>query len=92
MSEKYYTLGLLYKAFHEAGMPHSESWFRRQEDKGNLKFMRSTTDFKKTQGTRKLGAVRYVTESQVKQIVQAFLPGGKGYWSYEQSSLIDEEI
>ena len=83
MNNQYYKIGELHKALIEAGIPHSKSWIRRQELKGNLKLPRSTTDFKKSQGSRKLAAVRMLTDSQIKEIVQAFLPGGKGYWSYE---------
>ena len=83
MTQQYHTIGKLKEAFELAGMNVSKQWIQRQEAKGNLKLPRSTTNFKKSQGTRKIGAVRVVTDNQIAQIVNAFLPGGKGYWSYE---------
>ena len=84
MFNKYYTISKLKEAFKEAGMNVSLSWIYRQEAKGNLKFERSTTNFKKPVGNKKLAAVRLIHEDQISQIVNAFLPGGKGYWSYEK--------
>lgn len=84
MSNKLQTIEALREAFLKAGMPISKMWVYRQEQKGNLKLPRSTTNFKKAQGDRKLGPVRLITDDQIKEIVQAFLPGGKGYWSYEE--------
>lgn len=83
MSNKYYTIKELHKAFNEAGLSVSKMWIYRQEQKGNLSFQRSTTNFKKSQGTRKLSAVRMITEDQIKEIILSFKPGGKGYWRYE---------
>ena len=86
MTDKYCTIKDLVSAFTNAGRPVSDSWIHRQERKGNLKFQRSTTDIKKPQGflsSRRIGAVRIIRKSQIKEIVQAFLPGGIGYWSFE---------
>lgn len=82
MTNKYYTIRYLVSAFKEAGMPISESWIRRQENKGNLKIPRSTTNFKKSQGNRKMAPVRVLTEEQIKKIVISFLPGGCGNYNY----------
>ena len=84
MTNNYTTIEALKEAFEKAGMPISKMWVYRQEQKGNLKLPRSTTNFKKAQGTRALGAVRMITDEQIKEIVKSFLPGGKGYWSYEE--------
>lgn len=83
MSIKYYTISKLVEAFNEAGLTVSASWLHRQERKGNLKFERSTTNFKKPVGNRPLAAVRLIKEDQIPDIVKAFLPGGKGFWNYE---------
>ena len=83
MTEEYHKIDALKEAFKEAGLSISKSWIRRQELKGVLKLPRSTTNFKKAQGDRKMSAVRLITDQQIKEIVQAFLPGGRGYWSYE---------
>lgn len=85
MTDRYYTLYKLLEAFNKAGMPVTCWWVYKQEEKGNLKLLRSTTNFKKAMGTRKAGAVRMIRESQIKEIVKAFLPGGRGYWSFEKS-------
>ena len=85
MNEPYLSLRSLVDAFKEAGMPVSRYWIYRQERKGNLTFPKSTTDFKKARGTRKIGAVRLITQTQINEIVVAFLPGGKGYWKYEKN-------
>lgn len=93
MQNKPLTIRYLIKAFKEAGLPVSESWIRRQEEKGNLIIPRSTTDFKIAQGARQPGAVRYMTETQIKGILRAFLPKGiklpdgtvaigNGYYNY----------
>ena len=83
MEYRRYTIKDLLQAFKDAGYPVSKSWIIRQEQKGNLKIPRSTTNFKKAQGSRKSAGVRLLTEQQIQEIVEAFLPGGKGYWSYE---------
>lgn len=81
---KYYTIKYLVEAFTEAGIPRSEMWIRRQEYKGNLILPRSTTNFKKPQGVRKMSAVRMMTGKQIQEIVQNFLPGGCGYYDYSK--------
>lgn len=90
-STKYYTISELVKAFAEAGIPRSEMWIRRQEYKGNLRLPRSTTNFKKPQGVRKMAAVREMTGNQIQKIVQAFLPGGSGYYDYTKD-IIQAEV
>ena len=83
--DKYYTIKYLVLAFKKVNLPHSETWFRRQETKGNLMLPRSTTNFKKPKGflsDRKIGAVRMITGKQIAEIVKAFSPGGSGYWNY----------
>lgn len=88
------TIRFLIAAFKEAGLPVSPSWIRRQEDKGNLTLPRSTTNFKKAQGTRKIGALRIMNKEQINKAVQAFSPEGielpsgligtgKGYYNYQ---------
>lgn len=73
----------LLQAFKNANYPVSHMWIRRQEEKGNLILPRSTTDFKGIPGKRK-GAVRKFTQRQIEQIVQAFLPGGTGFYDYRK--------
>lgn len=80
MTDKYYTIGKLVEALKEAGIANSVFWIYYQEEKGNLVLPRSTTNFKKAQGGRKLGAVRMVNKKQIEAIIKAFSPGGKGYW------------
>ena len=61
----------------------------RQESKGNLKFPKSSTDFKGLGGYffgKKRGAVRYMTEKEISAIVKAFLPGGSGFYNYIENS------
>ena len=80
---QYHTIGCLVKAFKLSNYPVSASWIRRQAAKGNIQFMHSTTDFKKSRGynsTRILAPVRLITDSQIKGIIKAFLPDGKGYF------------
>lgn len=80
---KYHTTGCLVKAFRLAGSSISYRTLLRYEEKGNLKFPRSSTNFKKLGGFalgKKIGAVRYLTENEILEIVEAFLPGGQGYW------------
>ena len=86
MNSKFQTIESLRQAFIDAGMPISKMWVYRQEQKGNLKLPRSTTNFKKAQGNRTIGSVRLITDNQIAEIVQAFMPGGKGYWSFEEST------
>ena len=74
----------LLKAFEDAGYPKSRVWIYRQEDKGNLILPRSTTNYKKAQGTRKKGFVREMTQVQIDAIVKAFLPGGKAFYDYRK--------
>ena len=80
---EYHTIGCLVKAFELAKYPVSAAWIRRQEAKGNIQFMHSTTDFKKSRGynsSRVLAPVRLITSEQIDSIVTSFLPGGKGYY------------
>ena len=77
-----YTIKDLITAFKKAGYPVTAAWIYRQEAKGNLILPRSTTNFKKSLGTRRIGAVRIFTETQIASIITAFLPGGPGYYSY----------
>ena len=83
MDKKYYTIEELLKALNKAGLSVTRFWVYQQEEKGNLLLPRSTTNFKKALGTRKLGAVRVVNRAQIEAIVKAFLPGGKGFWKYQ---------
>lgn len=80
----YFTIKDLLQAFYNAGFPVSQMWIYRQEEKGNLVLPRSTTNFKKAQGTRKLGAVRLMTQEQITNIITAFMPGGKGIYDYRK--------
>ena len=85
MNNQYiYTIKHLVSAFHKEGLMISKMWIYRQEEKGNLILPRSTTDFKKSQGARRKGAVRIFTSQQIKDIIQAFLPGGPGYYNYKE--------
>lgn len=77
-----YKISDLLKALDEAGIKKSQAWVYRQEIKGNLVLPKSTTDIKKPKWASKVGPVRIFTETQISQIVQAFLPGGVGNWSY----------
>lgn len=79
-----YTIMDLVKAFKAAGYSHARSWIYRQEEKGNLVFMKSPTEYKKAQGDRKIGFVRQMTSQQMKDIVIAFMPGGSGYYDYRK--------
>lgn len=87
------TIRALKKAFEDNGMLISDSWIRRQEEKGNLFIQKSTTNFKRPQGIRRPGAVRQFTSEQIIGILIAFLPKdtkltngriakGNGYWHY----------
>lgn len=92
---KYHTTGCLIKAFRLAGSSLSYRTLLRHEAKGNLKFSRSPTDFKKLGGYslgKKLGAVRYMTAEEIQEIVKTFLPGGKGLWNYEDHDYRKESI
>lgn len=80
-----YTMKHLRKAFAEAGFPVADSWIRRQISKGNLILPRSTTHFAKfhiKDDSRKAGAVYQLTKEQINETVKAFLPGGSGYYNY----------
>ena len=81
---KYHTTGCLVAAFRLAGSSMSYRTLLRHEAKGNIKFPKSSTDFKKLGGYslgKKIGAVRYITGKEITELVKTFLPGGKGYWS-----------
>lgn len=72
-------------AFEEAGYPVSITWIHRQINKGNLILPRSTTHFAKLHlktENRKAGAVYQMTMEQINNTVKAFLPGGTGYYNY----------
>lgn len=87
---KFHTTGCLVKAFRLAGSAVSYRTLLRHEAKGNLKFSRSPTDFKKLGGYslgKKMGAVRYMTDEEIQEIVKAFLPGGSGYYDYTKESI-----
>ena len=88
MTEEYrrYTIKDLLAAFKEAGYPVSGMYIRRLEEKGNLILPRSTTNFKKLAGNRKIGAVREMSKTQIDNIVQAFLPGGIGFYDYKKDT------
>lgn len=101
MDTKKKTIRHLIEAFLKAGMPVSPSWIRRQEDKGNLILPRSTTNFKMAQGARRPGAVRYMSDKQINNILKAFLPEGtrlpsgdlaigKGYYNYKQDEISEQ--
>lgn len=79
-----YRIQHLTAAFSDRGYPVSRTWIYRQESKGNLIMPRSTTNFKKAQGVRKAGAVRVFTKQQMEDIVDAFIPGGCGYYDYRK--------
>jgi hypothetical protein len=94
IKNKKLTIRHLIYAFEQSGMEVSPSWVRRQEEKGNLIIPRSTTNYKMAQGSRRPGAVRYMTATQIIDIVKAFLPegtklpngeraSGKGYYNYK---------
>lgn len=85
MAVYYYTIKHLLKEFERQGLKVSRSWLYRQEEKGNLVMQRSTTNFKKAQGKRKIGAVRILTDLDIKGIIKAFLPNGKGFYSCNKS-------
>lgn len=88
MNEPYkrFTIKDLRKAFEEAGYPVSDPWIRRQVSKGNLNMPRSTTNFKKPQGSRTSAAIYELSKEQIDDIVKAFLPGGTGYYSYKNQT------
>lgn len=78
------TIKDLLKAFEESGYPKSESWIKRQENKGNLILPKSLTDFRKPRGIYKIGFVtEFHSKKQLKEIVKEFSPGGSGFWSYK---------
>ena len=87
-----YTIKHLILALDKAGLKVSRMWVYRQEEKGNLILPKSTTNFKKPRGNRKLGAVRMFTLEQIEAIVQAFLPDGKGYFNYKETIDSWEEV
>lgn len=99
---KKYKIGVLVKAFSEAGYPISPSWIRRQEDKGNLFLPKSPTNFKMAQGARRPGAVREMSMKQIIGVLMAFLPEGttlptgdiatgKGYYNYKNDENIQQD-
>lgn len=94
LENKKLTVKYLISAFAESGMPVSQAWIYRQEEKGNLVLPRSTTNFKKARGNRRTGSVRYMTRRQINDILKAFLPvgmplangeyaEGTGYYNYK---------
>ena len=98
MANRNPTISNLIISFKENGLYVSQSWIRRQEDKGNLILPRSTTNFKIAQGARRSGAVRYLSSELIMEIVKAFLPEGtklkngefatgKGYFNYKKYEL-----
>ena len=84
MNNKYYTISYLVAALNKAGLNVTQWWVYEQEQKGNLKLPRSTTNFKKVAGIKKIGAVRLVNQQQIKEIIKAFVPGGRGFWHLDQ--------
>lgn len=74
-SNKYYPIGVLLEAMKEAGA----SWCTRtamyhHERAGRLRFPRAANG----------RGDRLVTEKMIEEIIEAFLPGGKGEWDYEK--------
>jgi hypothetical protein len=101
MENKKLSIRHLKEAFAHAGMPVSQSWIRRQEDKGNLLLPRSTTNYKMAQGARRPGAVRQMTRTIIIEVLKAFLPEGvklpngetatgSGYYNYLKDTHSDE--
>lgn len=84
MPYKGLTVKHLLKAFEDSGHPKSYMWILRQEAKGNLILPRSTTNFRKPQGIRKIGFVREFTQQQIEDCIKAFLPGGRGFYDYRK--------
>ncbi len=82
MNEYKYTIKDLVQAFKDHGIIVSDQWIRRQETKGNLVIAHSATNFKKFGMNRPSGSVRMFTKQQINDIVEAFLPNGKGYYNY----------
>lgn len=82
---KRYTMKHLRAAFEMAGYPVSDRWIRRQIDKGNLVLPRSSTHFAKFHikgDSRKGGAVYEMTQEQIDNTVKSLMPGGSGYYNY----------
>lgn len=72
--EKYLTLKDLRQALKEAGLPSTKGSILYWEKTGKLKCRRSS--YSKTHSWR------LFTEKEIKEIVLAFSPNGKGFWKY----------
>lgn len=72
---KFYTKEELLKHMEEAGLPHSYRWMLKMERLGKLVCPRTPSS-----------NWRQFNEHQMKGILKAFAPGGKGYWK------VNEEI
>ena len=73
MKNKLYSISFLLGRMKENGLPGSRMWLRWAEDKENLVCPRLP-------GSR---GDRAFTQSQIEEIIEAFSPGGRGYWIYQ---------
>jgi len=73
---KFKTIIDLSKALDEAGLPSSIRTIKRWETKGLLSFRRTShlQEYNR----------RLLTDKDIKQIVKAFSPLGRGRWSYDK--------
>lgn len=72
---KYSTIKDIIARLKGAGLPHSKRTILRWEEQGKLKIMRLPHS--------KTHARRVITEEQLEELIKAFSPGGRGWWSYD---------
>ncbi len=72
--DELYTVTELLSFMSEAGLPSSRMWLYTTERQGKLVCPRLTNSRKD----------RVFTEKQMEEIIEAFSPGGKGFWKYEK--------
>lgn len=71
--DKLYSISDLLETMTKVGLPGSRMWVRTAEEQNKLKCPRLPN----SRGDR------VFTLKQMQEIVEAFSPGGKGQWSYE---------
>ena len=78
--DKYYRVAILHKIMLEMGLTgtnrksFSRDFINRKINNGQLVLPDKKDDY----------AYRYITGKQIKGIIEAFMPGGKSYYNYEE--------
>lgn len=82
VNNKFYRLTMLYKVLTDLGIINMQRksftsvWFRRRIKKGSIILSEKHDN----------SAYWFISGEQIEGIVRAFIPGGKGYYNYENNN------